>query len=70
MKRMMDIFLEPLRNADDRAMTVIKLALVAVTIGCMVAAVDNVIVYLMSLALLYTIMRLISECEEKGDDDA
>ena len=67
---MMDIFLEPLRNADDRAMTVIKLALVAVTIGCMVAAVDNVIVYLMSLALLYTIMRLISECEEKGDDNA
>lgn len=70
MKKMMDIFLEPLRNADDRAMTVIKLALVAVTIGCMVAAVDSVIVYLMSLALLYTIMRLISECEEKGDDDA
>lgn len=70
MKKMMDIFLEPLRNADERALTVIKLALVAVTIGCMVAAVDNVIVYLMSLALLYTIMRLISECEEKGDDDA
>lgn len=70
MKKMMDIFLEPLRNADERAMTVIKLALVAVTIGCMVAAVDNVIVYLMSLALLYTIMRLITECEEKGDDDA
>ena len=70
MKKMMDIFLEPLRNADRRALTVIRLSLVAVIIGCMVAAVDSVIVYLFTLALLYTIMRIISDCEEGGDDDA
>ena len=70
MKKMMDIFLVPLRNANVRALTVIRLALVAVIIGCMVAAVDSVIVYLFTLALLYTIMRIISDCEEGGDDDA
>lgn len=66
---MIDIFLEPLRNADRRAWTTIWLALVAVIIGCMAVDLDNVIVYLFSLALLYTIIRLIYDCEEGGDYD-
>lgn len=67
MKQLMHIIFDPLRSSKLSERLVVALALVMITFGFAVLAIDNIVVYIMSILLLLCVAKLIGEITEDED---
>ena len=67
MKQLMHIIFDPLRSSKLSERLVVALALVMIAFGFAVLAIDNIVVYIMSILLLLCVAKLIGEITEDED---
>lgn len=67
MKQLIHIILDPLLSSSLTDRLIVALTLMTIAFGFLVLAVNDIVVYILSLCLMLCIARLITEL--RGDDD-
>lgn len=68
MEKLFHILLDPLRSSSRKERLTVALALMTIAFGFLVLTVNEIVVYVLSLVLLYFVAKLVKETSGEEED--